>query len=373
MIKLLSIISIILAIVLFPPAALALVSNNAVPGERTYPIKRTLEDIIYSAASLNPTTKAWFSAARSDRRYKEFSILVTQGKFEKNTLSELVTQTNIAANQITQVSDTNQKQQLIAQLSENIQKYDLGLAQIQQQDTRVTAPLVTVTPAPNSSSPTAVPTKAPQASAQPSITPITTSKPQSASQPSAQQDEQDIIQQKQALDEARKAFEDLQKKLEEESKQAQKSQNPPKQKLQQVAPPSVSPAPPEKTGTTFHLFSVQSPVVQSPLPSGEPSVPAQSENSPSPAPAACSSPAIPTDLKYDANTKTASWTVAANATYYNVRLVSPDNNQFNFDNDTNTWYTFPDNAVESAGTYSWWVDGVNDCGTSNASSSFTIN
>ena len=39
MIKLLSIICLVLAIVLFPPAALALVSNNAVPGDATYPIK----------------------------------------------------------------------------------------------------------------------------------------------------------------------------------------------------------------------------------------------------------------------------------------------------------------------------------------------
>jgi len=38
-IKLLSIICLVLAIVLFPPAALALVSNNAVPGDATYPIK----------------------------------------------------------------------------------------------------------------------------------------------------------------------------------------------------------------------------------------------------------------------------------------------------------------------------------------------
>ena len=70
MIRLLSILTIILAIILFPPATLAVLSNNAVPGDAAYPIKRTLEDVIYAAASINPTSKAWFSAARSDRRYR---------------------------------------------------------------------------------------------------------------------------------------------------------------------------------------------------------------------------------------------------------------------------------------------------------------
>lgn len=130
MVKLFSIISLVLAIVLFPPAALALVSNNAVPGDATYPIKRALEDGIFAVASLNPTTKAWFAAARSDRRFKEFTTLVAQGKKGGETLNELVEQTQVAANQIAQVNDEGQKQQLIEQLSQSIKKYDLGLQQV---------------------------------------------------------------------------------------------------------------------------------------------------------------------------------------------------------------------------------------------------
>ena len=61
MIRLLSIITLILSIVLFPPASLALISNNAVPGDSIYPIKRFLEDGIYAVASITPGTKAWFS------------------------------------------------------------------------------------------------------------------------------------------------------------------------------------------------------------------------------------------------------------------------------------------------------------------------
>lgn len=133
MAKLLSIISLILAIALFPPAVLAVVSNNAVPGDTTYPIKRGLEDMIYAIASLNPNIKAWFASARSDRRFQEIAVLTAQGKVASQTLNELVEQTQTAANQINQVSDPAQREQLINQLSDSITKYEHGLSQISQQ------------------------------------------------------------------------------------------------------------------------------------------------------------------------------------------------------------------------------------------------
>ncbi len=132
MIRLLSIITLVLTIVLFPPAALALISNNAVEGDVTYPIKRKLEDVIYAVASLNPTSQAWFSAARSDRRFKEINALVGQGKQAGNTLNELVEQTSVAAVQIAQIEDPVQKQQLITSYTQTIEKYNLGLTQLAQ-------------------------------------------------------------------------------------------------------------------------------------------------------------------------------------------------------------------------------------------------
>lgn len=135
--KLLGIIILVLSLVLFPPAALAVVSNNAVPGDATYPIKRGLEDVIFAVASLSPTTKAWFAAARSDRRFQEVTVLIAQGKQASNTLNELVEQTQIAASQIDQVKDPVQKEKLISQLSESIAKYDAGLSQISAKEQQV--------------------------------------------------------------------------------------------------------------------------------------------------------------------------------------------------------------------------------------------
>lgn len=209
MVKLLSSIVLILAIILFPPAVLALVSNNALPGDSTYPIKRLLEDGIYAVASLTPTSKAWFSAARSDRRFKEFSTLIAQGKSASNTLSELVIQTNIAAEEIKKVDDPVKKQQLIVQLSESINKYDQKLDEVS------TTPSVSPTqPQPVAATPTPVVTPKPSEIAKPKETPKPSvsevDRPTAPSQGSVSSED---------VEDAKKKFEEIKKKLDEEKKQ----------------------------------------------------------------------------------------------------------------------------------------------------------
>ncbi len=192
MVKLLSIISIVLAIVLFPPATLAVISNNAVPGDLTYAIKRSLEDGIYAIASVNSVSKAWFSAARSDRRYKEVSALITQGKVAKDTLSELVTQTDTTAIQIAQIQDPVQKQQLIASYTQTIEKYDQGLQQLAQASTSAPETTSQVT----TTRPTSIPTYKPTSTLipTPSITPSPSSTTsQSTSGLTDKQDIEDAI------------------------------------------------------------------------------------------------------------------------------------------------------------------------------------
>lgn len=185
MAKLFSIASLILALVFFPPAVLAVVSNNAVPGDSTYPIKRGLEDVIYAVASLNPNTKALFAKARSDRRFQEVTVLLTQKKEAKKTLNELVEQTQIAANQISKVSDPVEKEKLINQLSGSITQYDTGLSQISQ-----TGQIPqTAQPTPGSPVSTSIPTSSPKPqvvspTVQPAITPKVTMVPQVSPTPS---------------------------------------------------------------------------------------------------------------------------------------------------------------------------------------------
>lgn len=82
----------------------------------------------------------------------------------------------------------------------------------------------------------------------------------------------------------------------------------------------------------------------------------------------------PSGLSYNSSTKTISWNNINGASGYNVRLVNPSGAQSNYDNIPRTWYTFPDSAVSQNGSYSWWIDAFNNCGSvTRGSSTFTIN
>lgn len=236
-VKLLSIISLILVLVLFPPAALALISNNAVPGQATYPIKRGLEDVIYAVASLNSTTKAWFSAARSDRRFTEVKTLLAQGKVADQSLQELVTQTQTAAIQISEVQDPVRKQELINNLSESIQKYNQGLTQADQPTAQPiaqvspTQPPVTQVTNPNVptarpiSTQTPVGTRAPAIVQTPAPTPVPTPIPVVPTQPD--QINKTIDELKKIADQlkTKKSEEHIRENKEEDKSKKQDSQN----------------------------------------------------------------------------------------------------------------------------------------------------
>ncbi len=212
MVKLLSTISIILVLVLFPPATLAVISNNAVPGEVTYPIKRFLEDGIYAIASLNSVSKAWFAQARSDRRFKEFSTLIAQGKSTEKTINELVSQTEVAANQLEGITDPVEKEKFAKQLVESIQKYDQGLAQVTQVETKPAPVISTPQPSiePTKSVPAPTPTLAPKPTNTPIPSPTPTSQPV-VSPPSSTGDDQ-------AAEDARKRLKEIEDELKKKSK-----------------------------------------------------------------------------------------------------------------------------------------------------------
>lgn len=189
MARIIGVLVLILSFVLFPPATLALISNNAVPGDVTYPIKRGLEDVIFAAASVNPTTKAWFASARSDRRFKEVTILLSKGEKVEQTLEDLVTQTEIAAAQLNEVSNPQKKQEIINNLSAKIDNYNQVLKEsnadiLPEVPTQTPFPAPTATPASVASSavsstPRSIPTPKPNPTKSPSVIPypVETSKP----------------------------------------------------------------------------------------------------------------------------------------------------------------------------------------------------
>ncbi len=132
MLGLLSKVLIVFMIAMLFPTGLVLASQDAVPGDRTYPVKRGLENVIVTLASVHPTTRAFFKADLSKRRYKEAVALVKRDDIQSQTsLAELVTQTEAAVDEIDKISDPKTKQELVQNLTEQIAEYQTGLNKLE--------------------------------------------------------------------------------------------------------------------------------------------------------------------------------------------------------------------------------------------------
>ncbi|MBI2017662.1 hypothetical protein HYS92_01280 [Candidatus Daviesbacteria bacterium] len=400
MVKIISTLVLILSIVLFPPAALALISNNAVPGDATYPIKRFLEDIIYNVASLNPSTKAWFAAARSDKRFEEIKILFDKGKSAVITLDELVAQTNAAVLDISKITNHAQKEQLFTQVENSIDKYKESLKQLSDKAAASDQSQTSVQPTPiqNTSNRGQ---QQPAATQPPSQ--VNTVDPNEAERQreAVEKALRDLEESRKKAEEERKKAEEERKRLEEERKRSEQErskssnqnqkQTESSKNTQQTSTSNSKPADKCGEGTLKYIpdcaayekdperylralgEQTNNPAALIRVPVGS-TAPANAEPSAQPestAPPSCTPPAIPTGLGYNNNSRTVSWNESSNVTY-NVRLVDTTGTQHDFNGITNNWYTFPVDLVKSAGNYSWWVDVFNECGVSRDGSSFQV-
>lgn len=133
MAKIISIIVLILLIILSPPAVLAYISQDALPGDAAYPIKRKLEEGILLLVSIHPTTKAWFSIDRSKRRFRESRALLLKGNIPHKTLGELITQSQIAKDEIKRVVNISEKQKLFDEYKGSINEYKQGLSEAKKE------------------------------------------------------------------------------------------------------------------------------------------------------------------------------------------------------------------------------------------------
>lgn len=143
-----SILFLVVVVVLLIPTGLVLVSQNAIPGDSNYSIKRSLEKVILSIASLHPSTKAYFHADLMNRRYKEAVALIEKGANASESLQELVAQTGTAAQVASALTDNKQKGQYIDQLSKSIDQYEIKLAQIENTVAPTPKPVTILTPSP---------------------------------------------------------------------------------------------------------------------------------------------------------------------------------------------------------------------------------
>lgn len=221
MLKILSIFITIVLIVLFPPAVLAFISNNAVPGDLTYPVKRKLEDIILAVSSVNPTTKAYFQINKSDRRFQEAAVLIKRNTDSASSLNDLTVQVSLTIDDLKKITDNSQKKELAKQLSKSISEYDQTLANYQQEGADNQTQTQTNT------SPPAFSSRPPEVnlnpSAKPSPLPPVFHSPAQVVKPPVSKPPDD---QQRQIDEARKKLEEQQRQLEEIRRliEAQKNQ-----------------------------------------------------------------------------------------------------------------------------------------------------
>lgn len=139
--NILSKVFIIVIIVLLFPTGLILASQNASPGDNTYPIKRGMEGVLSSILSLNPITKAYFKTDLSNRRFKESIVLLKRNSVDKaatnTSLVEMLSTTAQASADIKNVSDPALKKKMAADLSNQITNYKQGLLVVAKEKNQI--------------------------------------------------------------------------------------------------------------------------------------------------------------------------------------------------------------------------------------------
>lgn len=117
---------------LAPFTLLILLSQNTVPGDLFYPVKRGLEGVILAAASASPATRVAFKTDLTERRFKEAEKLLL-AKADASTLTSFVTEVQSTQTEIDALSNVLEKQQSSEKLIAKIDDYQVKLTQLQAQ------------------------------------------------------------------------------------------------------------------------------------------------------------------------------------------------------------------------------------------------
>lgn len=170
---------------LLPIATLILLSQNSIPGDLFYPIKRGMEGVVLAAASVSPATRAAFRTDLTTRRFDEAEKLLLTNSDIKG-LKDFVAEIQAAQTEVSAISDPTKKQKLQQKIQTSVIEYEKRLNEVKAQ--LATREQATSPTPPNTSVP--VPTsKAGQLSI-PTPTPIplptsTTQSPNPSKQPTA--------------------------------------------------------------------------------------------------------------------------------------------------------------------------------------------
>lgn len=115
-----------------PVTVLIFLSQNTVPGDLFYPVKRGLEGVVLAAASVNPATQVAFRTDLTERRFDEAAKLLVR-KSDAALLSDFIQEVQTAGEAVNNLSDEKDKEELTEKLIAKIDEYQTKLVQVEAQ------------------------------------------------------------------------------------------------------------------------------------------------------------------------------------------------------------------------------------------------
>ncbi len=117
---------------LLPFTVLILLSQNSLPGDAFYPVKRGLESLVLAAASVNPSTKAAFRTNLTETRFNEAERLLLS-RADAVGLSHFIKEIEETTTDVSALSNQKDSEELTEKLIAKIDEYQNKLIQVQVQ------------------------------------------------------------------------------------------------------------------------------------------------------------------------------------------------------------------------------------------------
>ena len=128
--KVFNITSWIVLFALLPITVLIFLSQDSIPGDFFYPVKRSMENVILAAASVSPATRAAFRTDLTQARFKEAQSLVIS---QSNTsgLAMFIDDVRSTQLEVTDLKDDTQRIKAEEKLISKLEEYQTGLSTLE--------------------------------------------------------------------------------------------------------------------------------------------------------------------------------------------------------------------------------------------------
>lgn len=115
---------------LLPVTVLIFLSQNSIPGDFFYPVKRSLENVVLAAASVSPATRVAFRTDLTETRFKEAQSLVLV-RSNANGLYSLIDEVQEAKLEVINLTRDVERKKAEEKLISKIEEYQTGLSTLQ--------------------------------------------------------------------------------------------------------------------------------------------------------------------------------------------------------------------------------------------------